>query len=79
MLKPTGIDSMKLINKITQAHLFSGAPGQVVGYFADGRYKVRLQYGEKIFRFVCLSDGRVRVFCKWTICGDRQRKQATSK
>lgn len=68
------------MDHLIEAHALAGAPGRVVGWWGDGRYKVELQYGEKVFRFRThgMADDRVTVFPTWTIAGDRQRKQATS-
>jgi hypothetical protein len=67
-----------LFEHIKKAHNKSGAPGKVTGYWGNGYYNVRLQYGYKPFRFFTCKNGCVTVKPSWTIAGDRQRKQATS-
>jgi len=68
------------MDHLVEAHAKSGAPGRVIGWWGAARYKVELQYGEKIFRFRThgMGDDRVTVFPRWSICGARQRRQATS-
>jgi hypothetical protein len=63
---------------LIRAHARSGAPGDVVGFFADGRYRVRLQDGTfKVYPMLTYSD-RVTVKTSWSIAGQPQRRQATA-
>lgn len=67
------------LDLLKEAHYKSGAPGTVVGFYGDGRYKVKLQYGERTFRFRTHPGiNRVTIYASWSIDGDRQRKQATA-
>lgn len=67
-----------IMDHLREAHARSGAPGNVTGFWGDGRYNVKLMYGDQKFRFREHADGRVTVFTSWVVGGARQRKQATS-
>lgn len=73
------MQTASLADRIAAAHRKTGAPGTVIGYYADGRYRVQLQYGQRLFRFRTHGAGdlRITVVCNWSIAGCRQRKQAT--
>jgi hypothetical protein len=72
-----------LLDQIGAAHTLTGAPGAVVGYYSDGRYKVRVTAHSgapsafKLHRFRTGKGNRVTVFCAWTINRKRQRRQVT--
>jgi len=72
-----------LLDQISAAHTLTGAPGTVVGYYGDGRYKVRVAtvFGAlpafKLHRFRLGKGNRATVSCSWTTNGKRQRRQVT--
>lgn len=63
--------TLSLLGKLKAAHARTGAPGEVVGAFKDGRYVVetprpgRLPH-RRAFRFEAKTDNRVTVKPCWT-------------
>ena len=74
---PNELDE-NILDLLRRAHIKSGAPGDIQYANTDGLYRVKLQYGEKVFRWKLTADRKgVSVDCSWSIAGDKQRKRAT--